>query len=278
MLSYLHVLRVGRSRSALNVRRHNIMRVIVLGLAVLAFSTTCLADLDRAILQEIEAWKKGNPAPARLLKFPDGKIDPPLCGLRVYGEAVEDYIGKIKNVDLLEAILVNPSATEQSSLAAARQIIRLKGPSYLAARLAEQDSATFGWPQLAVLRELLRSPFATVKVARIEFKDIPTPEAEVAIASFRKQLENGIAWDQAYKSVSEAHPDPSSQPYGTLVSYLFDSIVSPSGFDILTYSDAKDLPLQHLSELFHSRPRTAVFRTATAIYLYFATAYSRGAV
>jgi hypothetical protein len=134
--------------------------------------------------------------------------------------------------------------------------------------------ATTSWSAPSHDREVLRSPFATVKVARIEFKAIAAPEAEAALASFRKQLESGVAWDQAYKTVSEAHLDPSSRPYGTLVSYLFDGVVSPIGFDILTYSVAKDLPLQHLSELFRARPRTAVFRTATTIYLYFATAYS----
>jgi hypothetical protein len=254
------------------------MRVIALGVAVVAFGTTCLADLDHAILKDISAWKKGNQPPARLLRFPDGKIDVPVCGMRVYGDAVEDYIGKITNIDLLQAILLNPSATEDSSVAAARQIILLQGPSYLAARLAEQDPATFGRPQLALLREVLRSPFATVKVARIEFKDIPALAAEAAIANFRKQLDNGVAWDEAYKLVSAAHPDPSSRPYGTLVSYLLDSIVSPSGFDILTYSVAKGLPLQHLRELFRTRPQTAVFRTTSAIYLYFVKSYSRGAV
>ncbi len=54
----------------------------------------------------------------------------------------------------------------------------------------------------------------------------------------------------------------------TLICYLYDSTVSPSGFDIVTYRTAESLPPEHLRELFRAKRGTHIFRAADGVYLY----------
>src|SRR5436190_17984949 len=91
-----------------------------------AIMLTCLyafqahAQLDTNLTRQIHSWRKGNAVPARLLKFPDGKIDIiPGCGLRVIGSEVSDYISEIQDTDVLAAMMFHPRAEPVTFHAAA---------------------------------------------------------------------------------------------------------------------------------------------------------------
>ena len=99
-----------------------------------------LAQLDGSIIRDIKAWKRGSAPPARLLKFPDGKIDTiPGCGLRVIGSEVGDYIAQIQDADLLAALIFNSRAEADCVREAIRQLIILKGPVHVAQLFAEHQ-------------------------------------------------------------------------------------------------------------------------------------------
>ena len=86
-------------------------------------------------------------------------------------------------------------------------------------------------------------------------------------------LEAGSTWADAYGRAADKHPDLKERAknpgsVGTLVSYLYKGVVSPTGFDILRYSTATELPPQHLEEVFRSGRGTHVLKTPKAVYLY----------
>src|SRR5579864_1387751 len=157
-----------------------------------------LAQLDGSMIRDIKAWKPGSAPPARLLKFPDGRIDTiPGCGLRVIGSEVGDYISQIKDADLLAALIFNSRAEADCVREAIRQLIVLKGPGHVARLFTEKkkaDPAALERTELAIPLQLLQSPYVSVKVARIAGEDMDPETAGTVLANMSTELRAGKAW------------------------------------------------------------------------------------
>jgi len=240
------------------------------------------AELDTNLTHQIKAWHKGDAPPARLLKFPDGKIDTmPACGLRVFGSEVSDYISEIQDADLLAALMFDYRAQADTFHAAASRLITLKGVGYVARLLAERrqtEPGAFERSELAVLSQLVHSPYIAVQVASIASEDMPPDKAERVLRAMQTDLAAGVSWADAYRKQSNAHPDTRDlQSGGTLVHYLYDSTVSPGGFDIVIYGTAERLPAQHLRELFRVKRGTHILKAGDGVYLYHIQSYYGGA-
>lgn len=79
-------------------------------------------DLDVGLGKEIRGWKKGDQPPARLLRFPDGPpASLPVCGMRVLGDDVGDYISRVTDLGLLEALLFDWPADQACVHSTARR-------------------------------------------------------------------------------------------------------------------------------------------------------------
>ena len=239
------------------------------------FALPAVAQLDETLLQQAENWKSGETPPLRLLKFPDGKLDESwVCGMRAVGADVSDYASQIRNPELLAALLLDGRAQPDTLRAATTRLIELKGTGQVATLLAGHplESAR---SELAVLAQLLRSPYAAIQVARITRDDMESSAAEQALQEMRADLEAGTPWADAYRKAADKYPDLKDRAENpgsvrTLVCYLYDGVVSSTGFDILRYRMATDLPRQHLTEVVGAGAGTRVFRTPDAIYLYHA--------
>ena len=112
-----------------------------------------------------------------------------------------------------------------------------------------------------------------IQVARIAPEDMPPEKAESALQAMRTDLQAGASWADAYRKHSDLHPDmrdraKDPRSVRTLICYLYDSTVSPSGFDIVTYRTAESLPTEHLHELFRAKRGTHIFRAVDGVYLY----------
>ena len=235
------------------------------------------AQLETNLMRQMKSWRKGDAPPARLLKFPDGKIDSiPECGLRVMGSEVGDYIREIQDADLLAALIFDSRAQAETFHAAASRLITLKGVGHVSGLLAERrktEPGAFTRSELAVLSQLLRAPYVAVQVARIAPEDMLPDKAESALQAMSTDLQAGASWADAYRKHSDLHPDmrdraKDPRSVRTLICYLYDSTVSPTGFDILTYRTAESLPTEHLRELFRAKRGTHIFRAADGVYLY----------
>ncbi len=98
----------------------------------------------------------------------------------------------------------------------------------------------------------------------------------------RADLQAGASWADAYRKHSDLHPDirdraKNPKTVRTLTCYLYDSTVSPIGFDIVDYRSAETLPLQHLRELFRLKRGTHILRAPDGVYLYHIQSYYDGA-
>jgi hypothetical protein len=235
------------------------------------------AQLDTNLMRQMKTWRKGDAPPARLLKFPDGKIDTiPGCGLQVIGSEVSDYISEIQDADLLAALMFDYRAQADTFHAAASRLITLKGVGYVSRLLAERrktEPGAFTRSELAVLSQLVRAPYIAVQVARIAPEDMPPDKAETALQAMRADLQGGASWADAYRKHSDLHPDmrdraKDPRSVRTLICYLYDSTVSLSGFDIVTYRTAESLPTEHLKELFRAKRGTHILRAPDGVYLY----------
>jgi hypothetical protein len=240
------------------------------------------AELDTNLVRSIKSWRKGDAPPACLLKFPNGKSEAtPECGLPVIGSAVDDYVSHIQDTDLLAALVFDELAQSDTFHAAVSRLITLKGVGHLSRLLAERrkaESSAFTRSDLAVLSQLLRSPYITMQVARIAREDLKPDKAESALQAMRTDLQAGMSWTDAYRKHSDLHPDMRDRAKDpkntrTLVSYLYDSTISPSGFDIVTYRTAESLPVEHLRELFRAKQGTHIFRATDGVYLYHIQSY-----
>lgn len=241
-----------------------------------------LAQLDTKLVRDVKAWRTGAAPPARLLKFPDGKIDTiPERGLRVLGSEVGDYISQIQDADLLAALIFDSRAQTDTLHAAVSRLITLKGVGHISHLLAEKrktEPTALARSELAVLSQLLHSPYAAIKVARIAPEDMEPDKAESALQAMRTDLQAGMSWADAYRKHSDLHPDmreraKNQKSVRTLICYLYDSTVSPIGFDILTYRAAESLPPGHLREVFLAKRGTHIFRAAGGVYLYHIQSY-----
>ena len=240
------------------------------------------AQLDTNLMRQMKAWRKGDAPPARLLKFPDGKIDTiPGCGLRVIGSEVGDYITEIQDPDLLAALMFDYRAQAETFRAAASRLITLKGVGHVSRLLAERrktEPGAFARSEFAVLSQLVRAPYVAIQVARIAPEDMPPDKAESALQAMRTDLQAGASWADAYRKHSDLHPDmrdraKDPRSVRTLICYLYDSTVSPRGFDIVTYRTAESLPTEHLRELFRAKRGTYIFRATDGVYLYHIQSY-----
>jgi hypothetical protein len=240
------------------------------------------AQLDTNLMRQMKAWRKGDAPPARLLKFPDGKIDTiPGCGLRVIGSEVGDYITEIQDPDLLAALMFDYRAQAETFRAAASRLITLKGVGHVSRLLAERrktEPGAFARSEFAVLSQLVRAPYVAIQVARIAPEDMPPDKAESALQAMRTDLQAGASWADAYRKHSDLHPDmrdraKDPRSVRTLICYLYDGTVSPAGFDIVTYCTAESLPTEHLRELFRAKRGTYIFRATDGVYLYHIQSY-----
>lgn len=244
---------------------------------------TCLAgfrassQLDTNLMGEINSWQKGDAPPARLLKFPNGKIELTFeCGMRVLGSEVEDYVSRIQNADLLAALIFDPLAEADTFHAAVAQLINLRDVGYVSqviTKRRETDPAAFARPEVAVLFQLLRTPYLTVAVARIAPEDMPPGDATRALKTMKRDLCAGELWIDVYRKQSDLHPDlrartENPKSVQTLVAYLYDGPVSETGFDLVTYATAEALPVAHLRELFHAKRGTHILQAANGVFLY----------
>ena len=253
------------------------MKTVTIIAMCLMLGLNAHAQLDTNLMRNITSWRKGDAPPPRLLKFPDGKVDTiPSCGMRSLGSEVSDYIGEIQNADLLAALLFDYRAEPDTFRATTSRLIRLKGVGYLSQLLTERrktEPGGFQKSEIAVLGQLLRSPYLAVQIARIASADMGTGKAESALLAMKIDLQAGMPWDGAYRKHSDLHPnvrertkDPRS--VRTLISYLHDTSVSPSGFDIVDYRTAENLPAAHLRELFRAKRGTYILRGTDGVYLY----------
>jgi len=262
------------------------MKTLIIVVASCFFGSHALAQLDTNLIRDIKSWRKGHAAPARLLKFPDGKIDTlPGCGLQVIGSEVSDYISQIQDAHFLEALMFDYRAQADTFHASVARLISLKGVGHVSRLFAEKrrtDPAAFARSEVAVLSQLLRAPYIDVQVARIAPEDMKANRAQSALQAMRIDLQAGMSWARAYRKHSDRHPDmrdraTNPKSVRTLVCYLYDSVVSPSGFDIKTYRTAESLPVEHLSELFRAKKGTHILKGADGVYLYHIQSYHNDA-
>ena len=249
------------------------MRVLLLILASSFAAASAAAQLDPTLVRQAEEWKSGEPPPARLLRFPDGKPpDRALECFKALGEEVGDYLSQIQNPNLLSALMLDDRAQPATVNAAARQLIALRGTTDVARLLASHPQKP-ARTELAVLAQLLRFPYAAIQVVRIVEDDMDLATAERVLSGMRDDLNAGMSWTDAYQKTAAQNPDLKARAKNprsvqTLVCYLFDSVVSPSGFDISDYRIADDLLLVHLREVFCIKQGTLVLKTEEAVYLY----------
>jgi hypothetical protein len=232
------------------------------------------AQLDTNLIRDIKTWRKGETPPARLLKFPDGEIETmPSCGLRSLGSEVGDYIWEIRDADLLAALMFDYRSDAETFRAARQRLITLRGVAHVSRILNERrnsDPDALARSELAVLFQLLRSQYVAIQVARIAPEDMQQDKAQSALKAMRTDLQAGVLWADAYRNHSE-------RSARTLICYLYDSTVSPSGFDIVTYGKAETLPADHLRKLFRAKRGTHIFRAADGVYLYHIRSFYDGA-
>jgi len=258
------------------------MKMFIIIAVSFSLGFSALAQLETNLMSQIKAWRTGDTPPARLLKFPDGKIDTIAgCGLRTLGSDVGDYIGEIQNPDLLVALIFDDRAQSDTFHAAVSRLVTLKGVGHLSRLLAEKrktEPSAFARSELAVLSQLLRSPYILVQVARLAPEDMKTDTAESALQAMKSDLQKGMSWADAYRNHSDLHPDmrdraKDPKSVRTLLCFLYDSTVAPTGFDIVTYRTAENLPTEHLHELFRAKQGTHILKAADGVYLYHIQSY-----
>jgi len=258
------------------------VKALIIIAAICLFGSSAPAQLDTNLTGQIKTWRKGDAPPARLLKFPDGKIDTMIdCGLRTIGSEVGDYIWEIQNPDLLATLMFDNRSQPETFRAAASRLISVKGVGHVSGLLAEKrktEPDAFARSEFAVLSQLLRSPYIAVQVARFLPEDMKPDKAETALQAMRTDLLAGMSWADAYRKHSDLHPDmrdraKDPKSVRTLLCHLYDSTVSPTGFDIVTYRTAENLPTEHLRELFRAKRGTHIFKTADGVYLYHIQSY-----
>jgi hypothetical protein len=246
--------------------------------AVLALPTGAdpFAGLDAGLVREIAGWKKGTPPPARLLRFPHGRIDAPVCGMRAWGDAVGDYISRITDVELLKALVFDPRADADCFRAAVRRLLSLTGVRDVRAMLAERrktDPTDFSRAELATLTQLLASPYARVKVALLQRKDAEKEVAERVLRDMKAELATGGSWDRAYRKAADLLPDTrraqEEKGWRTHLCYLYDGLISPTGFDLLDRRISDQLNHDHIRQVFETKGGVHLWETKDCYWLYY---------
>jgi hypothetical protein len=268
------------------VKASIIMRIPIIVTALAGICACQAFAHEKDLLAEIKAWQRGSPPPLRLLKFPDGQLPVPMCGVGVWGDSVADYIAKIENPDLLAAIIFDTRAQPDSFRASVGQFVRIKGVAALARLVTDKRksaSSTFSnHPELAILSQLLTSPYMAIKVAHISKDDMDLHKARSVLDQMKSELVAGKPWAATYGKFAGLNPNmreraknPSS--VSTLICYRYDGIVSPTGFDISIYGIGAYLPpLEHLRQLFQAKRGTHIIGSKDGVFLYHIESYAEG--
>ncbi len=235
---------------------------------------------DQQLLNEIASWKEGNPPPRKLLQFPFGPPEfPPICGMRAPGSAVEDYIARINDDELLKALLFDIHADTDCVRWVCYRLIELRGVKAVRDMLADRRKshpADFQQKELATLVQLLASPYARIRVASLNKKDVSKDAGEKVLEGLRADLSAGIAWGTAYGKASDLLPDEArTRKEGhriTLLCYQYDGLVSPTGFDLWTRFICDRLDPEHIRKLFEVKDHVQRHETATTYWIYFVEA------
>lgn len=238
--------------------------------------------LDPRLVKEIRGWKKGDPPPAKLLRFPDGPpaVVPGFCGMRALGDEVGDFIGRVTDPDLLAALLFDARANTACVRSAARQLLELRGVKHLREVLAARrktNPENFTGSELATLTQLLASPYARVRVASIDKKDATKEAAEKALSGLTADLVAGVPWRRAYLAAADLLPDKERSAkegggWRTFLCYRYDGLISPIGFDILNRRFSEYLPQDHVGKLFEVKIGVHRLETAEVYWLYYVEA------
>jgi hypothetical protein len=238
------------------------------------------AGLDATLVGEITGWKRGSPPPTRLLRFPDGRIDPPRCGMRAWGGAVCDYLSRITDTDLLQALAFDPWADDACFYASVRRLLEVRGVRDLRAVVAEKrlaDPDAFVRPELATLVQLLTASYARIQVARLDKKDAARELADQVLRGLQSALVAGQPWAAAYRSAADQLLDTRrTQAEGgwrTFLCYAYDGLVAPTGFDLLDRRISSRLSPDHIQKIFEARGGAHRLETDDAWWLYHAEAF-----
>jgi hypothetical protein len=227
---------------------------------------------EGTLAREITEWKKGTAAPPKLLRFPHRPPpDPMMCGLRTFGDSVDDYISRIADPDLLEALLLDPGADSACVQAAARRLLDTRGTKMVRAILAARQREWNRRPEVATLAQLLTASYARVKVAAIDKSDVEPGRAQSVLNGLKADLERGDPWARAYIRAYESLPD--TRRGGTLIGYRYDGLISPNGFDLMYRWNAGELESAHVRALFAARGGTHIWESADAYWLYHTEAF-----
>lgn len=232
--------------------------------------------LDAGLVQEITGWKAGSPPPTRLLRFPHGRFDLPVCGMRAWGDAVSDYISRITDTDLLKALVFDPCADDACFRAAVRRLLEVSGVGEMRATVAERrqaDPIAFSRIELATLTQLLNSSYARIMVAHVGKKDVVKELAEKVLSGLKSELVAGHPWAQAYQRAADQLLDTRrAQAEGgwrTYLCYEYDGLIAATGFDLLDYRISDRLRPDHIRILFEAKRGVHLLETEDGYWLYY---------
>lgn len=235
------------------------------------------AWMDAKLRDEIKAWKKGDPVPARLIKFHEGKEPEESGHIGVIGSRVGHYIVQLHDADLLAAILFDHRAEIESFRAAVHRLIELKGINQLAKLVEDKAVAEpklMKSPELTTLSAHLRNPLLRIRVANIRPGSMSKEEAEKALQKFADDLSSGMSWKEAYAKHAELNPDLAARAKNpkvkiTHLGYRFSGTVTMDGFDVSLYRKAGNFPLEHLPKLPEKQDPVQIYSGNDSPYLYF---------
>jgi hypothetical protein len=234
-------------------------------------SPASFEGLDQGLVREITTWKKGDRPPKRLLKFPNGPPDHLLCGMRSWGDAVDDYVSAIDNVELLQALLFEPRADSACVQAAARRLLQVQGVRAVRAMLSEErrkDPRRFLTKDLATLTQLLAGPYAWIEACSLDKKDAESELAEKVLGFLKADLNAGIPWAKAYRKAAELVPYKLKGRPETHLCHVYGGLISPTGFDILDRYMTDQLDASVVRKLFDVKVGVHRLDTADRYWLF----------
>jgi hypothetical protein len=239
------------------------------------------AGLDRELVGQITAWKKGTPPPDRLLYFPKGNPPPRLYGSRALGTHVQNYVSRISDDELLTALLFHPRADAACERAAGRRLLELRGVTHVRQILAERRKTNpddFIRTELATLTELLTSPYLRFGAASLDKQDATKEQTEKSLASLKAGLAKGVPWEQAYQTAADLlldkrGPQTDGEGRPSLLHNRYHALISPTGFDVLERYISNILAPDHIRALFETKVGVYRMETADEYWFYYVEAF-----
>ena len=243
----------------------------------LAFSSSSFSD---DLNDEIRRWRPGEDPPHRLLAYPSGKLPEPsevICSFSI--DSVWPYISDIEDERLLEELLFDIRSERETFAAALTKLIESKGLPWLAAKLDTRASSRW---ELQWLRQMVQSPAARVSVAFVDKADMPESRAESALLKLKQDLDAGLPWSKAYRSIADANPDiermrkePGTQT--TLITYAFGGWVSSIGFSYSSLFVTPYVPPAHFEMAISAGLGGHIIKDQSGVYLLYVFEVFRGA-